>query len=234
MLAACGCEGLSAAIREDADRFLFETERHGAGGWPSKVRIAILCPGLWAMLTYRITHHALTAVRPRTLGHILGLFLQVFQRFIVAVTGIDIDPRAHIGPGLLIPHGGFIVIGPVRIGRHCTIFQGTTFGLSTTEENTSKWETPVLGDRVWVGPGAVLAGGIHIGSDAALSANSLVVRDVPPRAVVVGVPARIVSRAGSFTQVAYRGMDDDRERQAARAEDVAETENPQAGHPMAG
>ena len=75
---------------------------------------------------------------------------------------------------------------------------------------------------------------VHIGSDAALSANSLVVRDVPPRAVVVGVPARIVSRAGSFTQVAYRGMDDDRERQAARAEDVAETENPQAGHPMAG
>lgn len=234
MPAACGCEsGLSAAIHEDADRFLFETERHGAGGWPSRLRIPILCPGLWAILAYRITHHALVVVRPRALGRILSLLLQVLQRVIVAFTGIDIDPRAHIGPGLMIPHGGFIVMGPVRVGRHCTIFQGTTLGLSTTEEDTSKWATPILGDRVWVGPGAVVAGGIRIGSDAALSANSLVVRDAPPRAVMVGVPARMVSQAGSFTQIAYRGMDGDPERQAARAAHAAD-DGPAGESPAAG
>jgi serine O-acetyltransferase len=231
MPTACGCEGagLAATMRQDADRFLFESERHGAGGWSSRLRISVLCPGLWAVLTYRVTHHSLTVVRPRALGHVLGLVLQVLQRIVVAVTGIDIDPRAHIGPGLMLPHSGFIVIGPVRIGRHCTIFQGTTFGLSTTEEDTAKWVTPIVEDRVWIGPGAVVAGAIRIGADAAVSANSLVVRDVPPRGVVVGVPARLVSRLGSFTQIAYRGMADDAERQAAR-----DSGDPATGDPATG
>jgi serine O-acetyltransferase len=222
MPAVCGCEGdhLSAVMRQDVDRFSYEAERHGLTGWPARVRIAVLCPGLWAVLMYRVTHHALTRMRPRRLGYALGLALQVLQRVVVALTGIDIDPRAHIGPGLMIPHGGYVVIGPVRIGGHCTVFQGTTFGLSTTEMDATKWSTPVLEDRVWVGPGAVVAGGIRIGSDASIGANSLVVRDVPPRGVVVGLPARLVSRVGSFNQIVYRGMDSDPERVAARAEPV--------------
>ena len=67
-----------------------------------------------------------------------------------------------------------------------------------------------------VGPGAVVAGGLTVGADAAVGANSVVVRDVPPRGVVLGIPARLVSRAGSFAQVRYRGMDGDAERAAAR------------------
>ena len=70
---------------------------------------------------------------------------------------------------------------------------------------------------MWVGPGAVVAGDITVGDDAAVSAISLVVRDVPPRGVVVGVPARLVSRRGSFAQLMYRGMETDADRMASLA-----------------
>jgi hypothetical protein len=70
---------------------------------------------------------------------------------------------------------------------------------------------------VWVGPGAVIAGEATVGDDASVGANSLLVRDVPPRGVVLGVPARLVSRQGSFTQIKYRDMDSDDERKAALA-----------------
>jgi serine O-acetyltransferase len=226
MLAACGCESgtLRQTIKIDVDRYVFEAERHGIVGPTTLVRIAILNSSMWAVLGYRLAHHALTRVKPRILGHALGILLQIGQRIIVAVTGVDIDARAHIGPGLLVPHGGSIVIGPVRIGRDCNIFQSTTLGISTTEEDTSQWATPVLEDRVWVGPGAVIAGGIRVGHDASISANSLLVRDVPSRAVMVGVPARLVSRKGSFAQIAYRGMNDDPERLAARGGDDVSTD----------
>ena len=71
---------------------------------------------------------------------------------------------------------------------------------------------------MWVGPGAVIAGELTVGDDAVMGANSLLVRDVPPLGVVLGVPARLVSRQGSFAQILYRGMDNDDKRKLALAE----------------
>jgi serine O-acetyltransferase len=148
----------------------------------------------------------------------------IFHRIVVAITGIQIDARAHIGPGLKIPHGGKIVIGPARIGGNCDVYQGVTLGgsmsTSMTSNDGSRLRTgkPTLGDRVWIGPGAVIAGGVTVGDDASVGANSLLARDVPPRGVVVGVPARLVSRQGSFIQIIYRRMQSDDERKAALSE----------------
>jgi serine O-acetyltransferase len=144
------------------------------------------------------------------------------------LTGININAQAHIGPGVRIPHGGYIVIGPgARIGRNCDIFQGVTLGEGVgtagegdSQEGASKYALPTLGDRVWVGPGAVIAGEVTVGDDASVGANSLLVRDVPSRGVVLGVPARLVSRRGSFAQIFYREMDNDDRRTAALAEDT--------------
>jgi serine O-acetyltransferase len=121
---------------------------------------------------------------------------QIFQRVILALTGIDISAHAHIGPGLYIPHGGYIVVGPVRAGKNCNFYQGVTLGksVSTLDNPHFKSLVPTLGDGVWVFPGAVIVGDVTVGDDAAVSANSLVVRDVPPGGVVMGVPARLVSR----------------------------------------
>ncbi len=211
----CVCEGggLRAAIRADLDRYAFVAQRQqGESGRMLPLRIGLLSQGLWATAAYRWSHYA----RHRGRSRWSRAGSQVFHRAIMAFTGIHIDAGAHVGPGLAFAHGGHVVIGPVRMGRNCDIYQGVTFGASMSfDDRPYKPGAPTIGDRVWVGPGAVVAGAVTLGDDAAVGANSLVVRDVPPRGVVVGVPARLVSRRGSFPQVMYRGMDNDQERKVA-------------------
>jgi serine O-acetyltransferase len=219
---ACVCEGgrLRAAVRDDLDRYVFiAQEQLGKTGRLLPLRTGLMSKGLWATAAYRWNHYAQHRVHSRLLGVLPG----ALHRAIIALTGIHIDAGAHIGPGLAFAHGGPAVIGPVRVGRNCDIYHGVTFGASMSlDDRNPRPGAPTLGDRVWVGPGAVLAGDVTVGDDAA------VVRDVPPRGVVIGVPARVVSRRGSFAQVIYRGMDTDDERKAALAAD------PDAGPAQAG
>ena len=225
MRSACVCQGagLREVFRADLDRYIFEAQDlPGVTGRLAALGMGLLAQGLWATTAYRVRHYA----RHRRHSALLDLVSFFLQRFLTALTSIDIDANAHIGPGLWIPHAGYVVIGPVRMGRNCEIFQGVTLGES---ESTLTGRprgpgtagrppgVPALGDRVWVGPGAVIAGAVTVGDDASIGANSLVVRDVPPRGVVLGVPARLVSRQGSFGVVTYRGMDGDTDRQAALA-----------------
>jgi serine O-acetyltransferase len=213
MRAACVCEGggLRAALREDLDRYVFRAQKNSPGPL-ELLRVMLLSQGLWAIAAYRLNNY----VRDRLHSRLLAALPLVFQYIVLALTGIEIDAHAHIGPGFSIPHGGYIVIGPVRMGRNCEIYQGVTLGVrgSTGQLRSG---VPTLGDRVWVGPGAVIAGGVTVGDDASVGANSLLVRDVPPRGVVLGVPARLVSRLGSFAQIGYPDMDSDDERKAALA-----------------
>jgi serine O-acetyltransferase len=200
-------------LHQDIDRYVYAAEREGRCGRSVIARVALLSPGMWALLAYRLTHFALTRVRPRALSGALATATFLLQRVLHLMTGIEIDVTAHIGPGLFIPHRGTIVIGEVRMGRCCNVAQGVTLGRSSMDPENA--DTPTFGDRVWIGPNAVVAGPLHIGSDATIGANSVPMRDVPARGVVLGVPARMVSDRGSFTQVAYRGMDDDPDRGAA-------------------
>jgi serine O-acetyltransferase len=226
--AACVCEGggLRAAIREDLDRYVFIIQRqHGLTGPLVSLRVGLMSQGLWATTAYRLNHY----VRYRRHSRLLCVLPSGLHHILMALTGVHIDPHAHISPGLKFPHGGHIVIGPVRMGANCDIFQGVTLGESDTtlEDRPSRPDVPTLGDRVWVGAGAVIAGGVIVGDDAVVGANSLLVRDIPPRGVALGVPARLVSRRGSFTQIAYRHMDDDNERKVAlAAEPEAAPERP--------
>ena len=212
--APCVCEGagLRAALRADLDRYVFVAEhQQGMTGTLLPFRIGLMSQGLWATAAYRLNHYA----RHRYRSRLPGVLPQAFHRVIMAVTGIHIDAGAHIGP--------------VRAGSNCDIYQGVTFGASMSlDERNPRPGAPTIGDRVWVGPGAVIAGSVTVGNDAAVSAISLVARDVPPRGVVVGVPARLVSRRGSFPQVMYRGMETDEERRSAL------TADPDAGPAQAG
>jgi serine O-acetyltransferase len=226
--AGCVCEGggLRAALRADLDRYVFVAEQQlGMNGRLLPVRIGLMSQGMWATAAYRLNHYA----GHRSRSRLLRAVPHALHRVVMAVTGIHIDAGAHIGPGLVFAHGGHVVIGPVRVGRNCDVYQGVTLGASMSlDERNPRPGAPTLGDRVWVGPGAVIAGALDVGDDAAVGAISLVARDVPPRGVVVGVPARLVSRRGSFAQVIYRGMDSDEERKAALAAD------PEAGPGLAG
>ena len=118
-------------------------------------------------------------------------FVSHLSRFL---TGIEIHPAARLGPGLFIDHGMGIVIGETaEIGRNVSLLQGVTLGGTSTRREKRH---PTLGDNVTVGSGAKIIGAITIGENSRVGAGSVVVRDVPPNAVVVGVPGRVTYKDG--------------------------------------
>ena len=201
----CVCEGggLGAAIRADLGRYAFVAQsQQGESGLLLSLRIGVLSQGLWATAAYRWNHYA----RQRGRSRWSRAGAQVLHRAILAFTGIHIDAQRARRPRPGVRARRACVIGPVRMGRNCDIYQGVTFGASMSfDDRPYKPGAPTVGDRLWVGPGAVVAGAITVGDDAAVGTNSLVVRDVPPRGVVVGVPARLVSRRGGSPRSCPRG-----------------------------
>ncbi len=118
---------------------------------------------------------------------LLGRWISHVARFL---TGIEIHPGAKIGRRFFIDHGMGIVIGETaEIGDDVLLYQGVVLG-GTTLEKTKRH--PTLGNDVEVGAGAILLGPITVGDGARIGAGSVVVKDVPPGVVVVGVPGRVV------------------------------------------
>src|SRR5436190_11232332 len=148
---------------------------------------AILCyPGVHALVFHRIAHRLWK-------GGWFGSarFLSHISRFL---TGIEIHQAARLGPGLFIDHGMGVVIGETaEVGKNVTIYQGVSLaGTSLKREKRH----PTLGDNVVVGAGAKIIGAIYIGDNSRIGAGSVVVRDVPPNSVVVGVPGRVTYKDG--------------------------------------
>src|SRR5436189_73401 len=104
-------------------------------------------------------------------------------------TGIEIHPAARLGRGLFIDHGMGVVIGETsEVGENVTLYQGVSLaGTSLKKEKRH----PTLGNNVTVGAGAKVIGGFTIGDSSRVGAGSVVVREVPPNSVVVGVPGRV-------------------------------------------
>jgi serine O-acetyltransferase len=109
--------------------------------------------------------------------------------------GIQIPHEAQIGPGLYMPHyGGIFINANVTIGKSCNISHNVTLGQANRGPRQG---CPVIGDNVYIGPGAVIIGAVNVGNCAAIGANCVVTHDVPENAVVVGVPGRVISYGGS-------------------------------------
>ena len=109
--------------------------------------------------------------------------------------GFDISPLTSIGPGFYLGHFGGVVINPeVVLGSNVNINKGATIGATS---RGARKGTPVLGNRVWVGSNATIVGRVTVGDDALIAPGAYVNFDVPPRAVVLGNPGRIVSHTGS-------------------------------------
>ena len=115
-------------------------------------------------------------------------FLRMFSEIL---TGIELPCEAIVGRRFRIDHfGGIIISGDAVFGEDCIVRNGVTVGL----RNTDKSGSPIIGDRVDIGAGAKLLGPIRIGDDVAIGANAVVLTDVPPHSIAVGVPARIIPR----------------------------------------
>jgi serine O-acetyltransferase len=109
--------------------------------------------------------------------------------------GFEIHETTNIGPGFYLGHFGGVVIHPdAVIGNNVNIAQGVTIG-QTSRGN--KAGVPVIGERVWIGANAIVVGAVSIGDDCLIGPGAYVNFDLPPRAVVIGNPGKIVSYAGS-------------------------------------
>ena len=173
--------GIFTAIRSDL-RAALERDPAARG----TLDVILSYPGFHALVGYRVVH-ALQATRipllPRFLAHI--------TRFL---TGIEIHPAARIGNGMFIDHGMGVVIGETaEVGDNCTLYQGVTLGGTSLAQGKRH---PTLGRDIVVGVGAAILGAIRVGDGARIGGGSVVVRDVPQNATVVGVPARIVMQDG--------------------------------------
>lgn len=143
-------------------------------------------PGIKALLIYRIAHFFWKLNVPY-----IPRYLSDIAR---ELTAIDIHPGAEIGSEFFIDHGAGVVIGETaEIGNNVTFYSGVVLGGTNLEQIKRH---PTLGDNVVVGTGAKILGPITIGDNVRVGANSVVVNDVPPHCVVVGVPAKIVSKKG--------------------------------------
>jgi serine O-acetyltransferase len=139
-------------------------------------------PGLHAIFLHRLTHHLW--------GWRWYWFARLLAHFGRWITGIEIHPGAKIGKRFFIDHGMGAVIGETaEIGDDCTLYHAVTLGGITW--NAGK-RHPTLGNNVVVGAGAKILGPITIGDGARIGSNSVVVRNVPPGATVVGVPGKVV------------------------------------------
>jgi serine O-acetyltransferase len=111
------------------------------------------------------------------------------------IFGIEVPPRLTIGPGLVIPHTHGTIIGAGHIGCGVTIYQQVTLGAKLADFNFDLTKRPYICDRVTITAGAKILGPVRIGEGAVIGANAVVLCDVPPMSVAVGVPARILERA---------------------------------------
>lgn len=194
-------------------RLLHQDYRRYRAAGHSAIATVFLAQGFWASCVHR-TFHALITCAPngplRSIAKTLGAFV---QKAVEIVTGICIPNKTAVGGGVYFPRFGAIILSHGSIGENCTIEQNVTLGIAGRGEERGH---PTIGNRVFIGAGAMIVGKITIGDDAYIFPGSVVTRPVPPRAVVMGYPAKIVSYDGSFDWIAYDGMEHD----AARRESL--------------
>ena len=156
--------------------------------------------GFWGVLEIVLSYAGFHALILHDIAHFLHTTLHVplIPRLISQVsrfiTGIEIHPAAKIGKNVFIDHGMGVVIGETsEVGDGTTIFQGVTLG-GTGKESGKRH--PTIGRNVVLGVGASVLGGVTVGDGSYIGAGAVVLKDVPPNATAVGVPARMVRMAG--------------------------------------
>jgi len=177
---------LRATLRAD-----FEAMAEGEALGTGRVVARVLVHARWrAVLVSRWAQHLFAgrATRP------LALWL---SDRVLAFSGAELQPRASIGPGLVLKHStGLVVGGDVVAGERLTLHQNVTLG-----DRHPFGGQPVVGDDVTVGAGACVLGPITIGDRVVVAANAVVLDDVPADCVVAGAPARIVRQRPPVREV---------------------------------
>lgn len=165
--------GFWALVAEDR-----RAQEHGLGS-----------QGFWALFVHRFGNWRMQL--PKLLRAPMTLLYRMLYKLSHILCGIDLPYTVRVGRRVRLEHFGGMILVAESIGNDVIIRQNTTFGIKKVE---GVHERPRIGDRVDIGAGAVIIGGVSIGDDAMIGANAVVVRDVPAGAVAVGVPARVRER----------------------------------------
>ena len=190
-------------IRSDFRRYMVT-------GYRRRLFVILFAQGFWASFVYRVAHHLHSWRKVPILGMAVLLLCRVARKWMEIITGISLKAGCCIGEGLHIGNFGHVIVHPgVHLGKNCNLHQGVSIAWGGRGETAG---VPTIGDRVFIGANAVVIGNITVGDDVAIGAGAVVTKSVPPRAVVVGNPARISSYRGSFDLIRYDGMEEDPER----------------------
>lgn len=110
------------------------------------------------------------------------------------IFGLEVPARLNIGPGLVIPHTIGTIIGAGYVGKNATIYQQVTLGAKLVDFAYDPLLRPHIGNNVTITAGAKVLGSVHLGDGCTVGANAVVIFDIPPNALAVGVPAQIIFR----------------------------------------
>lgn len=157
--------------------------------------------GFWALVVYRFGRWRYT-VRPAPLRKLFSLVYKVAFKLVQILTGIELPCEVELGRHFVIDHfGGIVVSGYARFGDNCRIRNGVVVGLSRVDDPCA----PVIGNNVDIGAGAKVLGRITVGDNVLIGANAVVVKDVPPNSIAVGVPAVVRPRKSAVDPLRTQG-----------------------------
>jgi serine O-acetyltransferase len=158
----------------------------------SKLSLILTYPGVKAVFFHRLANFFSTAK--------FDLIARIISQFSRFLTGIEIHPKAKIGKNLFIDHGMGVVIGETsEVGDNVTIYHMVTLGGIAPSINSDNQRNvkrhPTIENEVVIGSGAQVLGPVTVGCCAKIGANAVITKDVPEKAVMVGIPAKNVGLA---------------------------------------
>ena len=152
----------------------------------NRFEVVLTYSGFHALVMYRFAHFMYV--------HGYKLIARIVSQLAKFFTGIEIHPGAKIGSGVFIDHGEGVVIGETAVvGNNVGIYQGDTLGGTGKDKGKRH---PTIEDNVMISAGAKILGPFTVGRNAKIGAGSIVLKEVPPNATVVGVPGKVVKLNG--------------------------------------
>lgn len=175
------------ALRSDTYRVF------GRFSWWLVLKGVIWLPGFRLVVTLRCCQKA--QQMPAATRLLLLVPARIMHGFASHLAGVELPWKTSVAPGLALTHArGIVVNSGSSIGRNVTLFHGVTLGQNDQliSDGSRISRSPIIEDDVWIGPHAIVVGGVTIGQGSRIAAGAFVFEDIPPRSLVVGNPGEIV------------------------------------------